>query len=241
VFKQKRPPTTVITTVRFVMTRPVQFAIALGLMIGFLLPRETTAQCLGNPSSNYPPVWQTIPSVIRLVGQSFGTPDPYGACTMTIRDATNNPAPNVPVTIDFFNCPDVRICNAQEPGTTVVCTGFNRSVTRNTDATGHVTFTIVGRGINPGCSGSAVPCARVFICGSTTPVKTIIAAAYDQDGIDGVTLIDVSRVYGDVNCGHYYARSDFDGNGVVNLVDVSNVYGVVNGNQSPQSCGSFCP
>src|SRR5262245_21463197 len=122
---------------------------ALRFMIGVILiaaaPRQVGAQCLpGDPFYNYPIGFQTIPSVIRLVGQTNGVVDPHGDCTMIIRDASNNPAPNVPVTIDFSNCPDIRICTSQSGGTQVGCSRSARSVTRYTDATGRVTFTIIG-------------------------------------------------------------------------------------------------
>src|SRR5262245_10097748 len=111
------------------MTRPVQFALAFGLMTGFVLPSETSAQC-----ETYTVTFQDNephPAICLVPQQANGRADPHGACTMTVRE-NGVPKAGVQVMIDFTNCSSVRICQTQDTGIMVDCSG--KKVWRNTDA-----------------------------------------------------------------------------------------------------------
>jgi len=176
-----------------------------------------------------------IPLGINLVGQTNNVPDSHGACQMTIRDASNNPIANVPVTIDFSYCPHIEICPTQGCGSVVDATG--KKVTRYTDGTGRVTFTIIGK-----ATRSEPPdqfyYAYVDIPNSP-PIAQIKVAAYDQDG-GGVSALDLSDVYADVLSPHYYERSDFDWihgpSNHYNALEISKDYAVVVAGQSADGC-----
>jgi len=232
------------------MTRLVYLGMVFGLMIGFAFPRETTAQC-----ETYTITWPTQHPVICLGAQQLnGTTDPHAAFTLTVKDG-GIPKSGVQVKIDFTDCTSyLKLCQTQNPGTNFDCNAH--TVWKNTDTQGHVTFAIAGWALprGSGCTGFGGK-AKVFLCGATFPTVSAVAACYDQDGANGVDLVDVSAVDADRVCysnnpSNYNPRSDFDGNGVVELLDVSADYGDVTAQQSLcndpyhhclYSCGFTCP
>jgi len=217
------------------MRAQIQFAIAFGLMIGFVSPNKATAQNVCNGYIN-PHFDVNHANVICLVGTNAnGVPDPHGAFTRRVIDDGGSPVPNIDVKLDFHLCKDITLCQTQEAGTTIDCTG--KTVTRNTDTNGNVTFTIIGK-VNGGPPHDFTWLARTYICNHVH--ENIGAAAYD-DGSNGVNGVDISRVYGDQI--HYpnATRSDLNGDGVVNALDTSIEYGIQTGGGSSQSCGTFCP
>lgn len=218
------------------MRAQIQFTIAFGLMIGFVSPNWATAQNVCNGYIN-PHFDANHANSISLVGtNAAGVPDPKGAFTLKVIDDGGSPIPNIAVTLDFHVCQDITLCQTQEAGTTVDCSA--KTVTRNTDANGNVTFTLVGKA-NAGSPHDLTALVRTYIC-NNVPHENIGAAAYD-DGSNGVNGTDISRVYGDQIHNPHAARSDFDGDGTVTALDVSAVYGVQTGGGSSQSCGTFCP
>lgn len=182
-------------------------------------------------------VYHSGPPMIRLVGSLNGVADPHGDCSMVIWDSSNNPAANIPVTIDFTGCPDVRICTSQSAGTQVVCNGSTSSVTRCTDASGQVTFTIIGKAPHVNAPPDATGCGQVSAYGQVVK-SDLIVAAFNQNDDETVNSLDISQAYGDMVSGHYFQRSDFDGNGVINGLDISAIYGVQIAGQSAQGCSA---
>jgi hypothetical protein len=162
----------------------------------------------------------TKPNFIRITGQKSGVADPVGQFTVTVRDLANNLIANSTVVVDFSSCVRIRAA-ASQPFAGLTVDNSLRTVRALTNGSGVATFRIVGGSCNTGnLSGSGAGCARIFadgvLLGSTT------ATTYDQDGVTGVTLNDLSAWAGDFLSGNYYGRSDYDFNGSLGLNDLSN-------------------
>lgn len=174
--------------------------------------------------------------VIKVVGHG-SPPDPAGAVTYTIRDASNNPVPGSILIMNFSGCGEARICSSDVgAGMTVNCGA--KTVSGVTNGAGQVTMVVAGAG--PGNSVfSFSKCVQVTADG--VPLSNLNAATVDYDGANGVDLVDVAACYSDRNLGTNRRRSDMDGNNVVDLVDVSAVYTIRNAAGSPASCTTLCP
>jgi len=200
--------------------------------------------CAGvlSPAAASVPATGVIPKVIRLVGASSGVlSTSVGDFTVTVNDNANNPIQGSSVILDFTNCgtSDVRFASGQlEAGLTTDCP--TKSVRGLTNASGQITFKIMGNSQNPtgGAAGLAVPCLRIFAdgvlldphhVGTFAGVKAVIVAPYDETGSAGFTALDLSAFIGDLFHvpATYYARSDFDGNGAVTALDLSNQVGAL--------------
>jgi len=208
----------------------------------------------------------TKPVGIRLVGSSgFGAnvADPRGNATFTIRDAVPNVIPNAQVTINFANCPHVRLC---ENGSThtVTCVGANGqgTVTGTTDVNGQITFSIVGSwsavnanfpepdpaGLCPGAGNQGYfGCGTVTVTAPGFPAAAypnLIVATFDHEVVDavGVGPNDLSSCIADLNSGNYRERSDYDtsvGSGDAGCLtpnDLSQMIATANGGGSSNSC-----
>jgi len=179
-----------------------------------------SAAMAGVPSSAN----STKPTFIRLTGSKTGVADPVGQFTVTVRDLANNLIANSVVVVDFSSCVRIRVASSQ-PFAGLTVDNALRTVRASTNGSGVATFRIVGGSCNAGNqSGSGAGCSRIYADGVLLGPVTV--AAYDQDGVGGVTLSDLSAWGGDFLSGTYYGRSDYDGNGIVNLSDLSNWGGV---------------
>jgi hypothetical protein len=191
---------------------------------------------------------------IRLVGRNgAGTVvDPVGNYTVVVRDLANNLIQNSSVVLDFSNCGsfDTRLANSQiHPGVTLDCP--TKSVRGLTDAAGSITFRVMGGAQNNGAApGNLTPCARVFADGvlikdavTTGGTGNVRVAAYDENGIGGLTPLDLSAWTGDFfcPCASYFVRSDFDGNGALSPLDLSNQTGVFFASGSFTGAAGYCP
>jgi hypothetical protein len=177
----------------------------------------------------------SLPAVIPLVGMGAnGLPDPLGAFTVTVRDASNNPWPGATVTIDFSNCGEINLC----PSCCGASCSPRQSVSAITNLMGQATFDLVGARSTRGPVG-APGCAVIWVEGNPCPRSVV---AYDLDGIHGVTPLDLSLAAADVFAGTNLPRSDYDGNGIVNPLDLSMSYRLVLAGGSTSSCPtSYCP
>jgi len=176
----------------------------------------------------------------------LGTADDAGAVpalfekVIVIRDFGSFPVQGALVEIRFGDCTgagEFRLCETQTfPGITIDCT--QRSVATTTDALGRATFRIRGAALNPGVAGPGAPgaglgdgaCAEVIADGVI--LGNLRVKAYDQDGRDGLTPVDLSLFLGDrfqsscqnyprAACATYRSRSDFNDDGTINVVDLS--------------------
>jgi hypothetical protein len=192
--------------------------------------------------------------IIRLVGRNgAGTVvDPVGNYTVVVRDLANNPIQNSSVVLDFSVCGsfDTRLANSQiHPGVTLDCP--TKSVRGLTDATGTIVFRVMGGAQNTGAApGNLSPCARVFADGvlikdavTTGGTGNVKVAAYDENGVGGVTPLDLSAWVGDFFAAGapYLVRSDFDGNGALSPLDLSNQVAVFFAAGSFTGAAGYCP
>jgi hypothetical protein len=175
----------------------------------------------------------TLPPRIWIVGaDANGVPDPRGAFIVVLRDASMNPLPGYTVTIQLGGCGELKGCkNIFE-----VCSPAAAQAVTN--AQGVATLVVVG-GRSSGAQAQP-DCAEIF--GQGVPLGHRSASAFDLDGVPGVNPLDISRCFGDVNSGTYFARSDYDGDGDVDALDISTSAGIVNGGGSTHGCPTgICP
>lgn len=183
-----------------------------GLLCPLLLSAGLFAPAIAGDKP-FPPN-STLPKGVTLVGTRDGVPDPLGATVFLIRSLLH-PLPNVTVTLDFANCPDVRLGDMTAPDTWFNCGA--KTISKLTDGTGTVTFIVVGS--TDGASRPLSECVRVFADGVAFPA--LIASSYDLNAAGGVNGLDLSIAAGDVFSGQYRGRSDFDFDGDLDMIDVS--------------------
>lgn len=196
----------------------------------------------GDPS----PFDHSIPGQINLVGLAGGVPDPRGEFTIVLYDLAHQPITDCEVSIDFQSCWGIRLGTDQPwPGTTLSCElnehGWPFAVMRGTtDATGSVTFRIVGGSVNFGnnTAGNPFLCARVFAYG--TQIGQTNVGAYDQNGQGGVGPVDIALWLEDAFDPEYEGRSDYNGSNTINPSDLAALIGVALGGGSTSSSGSYC-
>lgn len=209
------------------LVRKATFLVAGGLLIAGVA-------AAGVPS----PANSTAPACVSVVGQSLGLADSVaGKFSVIVRDLANNPLNGSSVVIDFSNDADIKICNPQlYPNYTLNCAA--RTVRANTDASGTVSFTIVGGGTG---SASVLSGSGVKIFADGVLLRNSSASAYDLDGIGGVGTGDLSQWLTDFGSGFAYGRSDYDCSGGIGTGDLSlwlTVFGAAN---STASCSATCP
>jgi hypothetical protein len=175
----------------------------------------------------------TLPSGISLVGHG-AVPDPLGVVTYVIRGSDGNPYPGGVVTLNFTNCGDVRLATEVTPGILVDCA--RRTVSGVANAAGVVTFTIVGNAV--GAVASASPCLSVTADG--VPLRSPVVSAFDLDGVNGVTALDLSIAAGDLYSGQYRARADYNADGRLDGLDLCQLARVFFREGSTAS-GTPCP
>ncbi len=190
------------------------------------------------------PANSSKPACIAVVGTTTGVVDPAGQFTVTVKDLANNPIQNSQVVIDFsseYAVPDVRIGSTQPfAGLTVDCTA--KTVRALTNASGVVTFRIVGGAQNSGNSpGVGAGGAKVFADGVL--LGSVTVEAFDQDGVSGVGANDLSAWLGDkfATGAPYYGRSDYDCNASVGANDLSVWLAVKFAAGSSASAAAYCP
>jgi hypothetical protein len=193
----------------------------------------------------------TYPPFIDLVGARDGVPDPYGAFTVTVRDAGGNPVMGCSVSI-LIQCSDVTIC-APAPtiaGQAPSCGPYGHAtVVAFTDANGVASFNIVGASNNtggsPGCgAGGAV----IRTASDTYVIGTATVTTFDQNGASGgpgVNSGDLGlwlRDFGQQATIGYRGRSDYSHDGSINSADLSVWLRVFGRQDSRDGCaGSYCP
>ena len=181
----------------------------------------------------------TLPTVIRLVGNSSGTPDAAaGRFTVIVRDIAMDPVAHASVVIGFESCTDLAICADQlDADATVFCAA--KLVRKLTDASGAVTFTILGHSNGAGGATTLAYAGNIYVTGSLVRHPSI--AAFDLDGFSGVGAGDLSVWLSDFGSGMDWARSDYDGDGRVGAADLSEWLTVFGAGGSTQSCAASCP
>jgi len=178
----------------------------------------------------------SMPPGLTLVGYAGTTADPLGSATFVIRHLGGAPMSGSVVVIDFSACTDARLsADALEPGFLLDCA--NHAIRGFTDRNGMITFHIVGSG-NGGPPRALPACAAVYADG--VAFGSLAVSDYDLDGMNGVTVSDLSIAYRDGLSGQYRARSDFDFNGEVNALDLGRLYRVMLASGSVTSGAGTC-
>jgi len=179
------------------------------------------------------------PAGVTLVGHNAGIADgtSFGAMTYTIRDAANNPVPNSVVVMNFAACTGTRICSTTQPaGMFVNCAA--RSVSGVTNASGVVTFRIVGGGIQ--ATPDVAACVSVTADG--VALNTLRASMFDISGAGGLALGDITVAKNDLNLFPARTRADVSKNGILQLGDITIMKNTLNAGGSSTSCTSAtCP
>lgn len=218
------------------------------LLLGWVLVAAPVVASAEPPIPN-----SVVPDYIRVGGaqNASGAPDPSLPFTVIVRDFANNPVPNSAVTLDFYDCWDLRLCTAVVAGTVLSCT--NRSVSAVTDVDGNVTFSILGGGINPGATsppniagGPGSDCLLVYADGVLLGRST--AVVYDANGSlpggGGVNGLDVAITINDIGAAGlgapYRGRSDYNQNGVLNGADLASLKSIVGASALGQGSGAGC-
>lgn len=199
-----------------------------------------TAVMAGVPS----PGNSTKPGYIDVVGTQAGTPDPRGTFTIVVRDLGNNPIANSQVILDFLACSDLNLCQAVIGAQVLDCP--TRTIRAFTDATGSITFKVVGAAKNTGnAPGAAGGCVNILADGVSLIHAT--ATAVDENGAitaNGVEVTDLSAWLKDLGAGLYKGRSDYNHDAGVGIQDLSVWLGVLGSGQSSSGCyapATYCP
>jgi hypothetical protein len=184
-----------------------------------------------------------VPDLLTLVARDGGgNVDSGYPYTVVLKKFSGQPYRNGTVVIDFTNCPDLRICTDQgDPNTFVYCDAIVRTVRASSDINGRVTFHVAGGATNAGASpGPTAPAVNVYADGVF--LKTVRAAALDQQGSNGVDGGDQSTWLADHFSGQSFARSDYDGDGMLSGNDLSLWLLAFFGGASAVGCGiATCP
>jgi hypothetical protein len=195
------------------------------------------------PSRSIPdPTPCILPTFIDLVGCKDGVVDPYGAFTVTVKDAGGFPVVGCNVEIVF--APDLKVYSAS-PGATVDCD--DNSVSAISNANGEATFDLAGATINSNgvATGSGLNGATISVCGITIGQATV--AVFDENGVVGMLGMqggDLGAWLGDFGKQGtigYKGRSDFNHDGSITGSDLSVWLKVFGLGRSTGGCGPLCP
>jgi hypothetical protein len=202
-----------------------------------------------------------VPSWLMVGGKQTidpALPDSWTEFFVVLRDLAGNPVPGADIVIDFENCTDLHLCSANVGGQTVDCA--NRIVHGTTDATGHVSFWVLGAGAldNPPhppdvAPGAGSGCARVFADGVQFGFSTVVI--FDLDGVvpplgvgpssrNGVKGSDLPIVLTEVGAGNsgapYRGRSDYSQDYSVNGFDLATFLTILGESNSGFGSGNGC-
>lgn len=180
----------------------------------------------------------TVPRAIALVGSAAGVADAGGTFTLVMRDFVLNPLRAATVVLDLSACPDLRLCSDPlDAAATVDCAAH--TIKKFTDATGQVTFIVLGGSNGAGHASSLAGSARLFVNGVQVARPTV--AAFDLDGAGGVGIDDLAVWLSDFGSLQPWQRDDFDGDGHVGIADLSVWLGDFGSGKSAESCATSCP
>ena len=182
----------------------------------------------------------TVPRHITLVGSRSAMPDAASAFTIVVRDLANNILQGVVVVVDFSGCTDLAMCSDQlDPVATVNCAA--KTTSKISDATGSVTFTILGSSNGSGNATTLLNGVKIF--GNSVLFGWPTASALDLDGAHGVGINDLSVWLSDYGApgNPSFGRSDYDGDGAIDINDLSVWLTAYGAGGSVTGCAASCP
>lgn len=194
----------------------------------------------GRAQASLPPIGNAIvPACITLVGSAGAVPaTAFGDFHVVFLDLANNPVPDVAITIDLSGCPDLHLCADQlDPAATVDCA--RKTVTKRTDQSGTVHFTLLGGSNGAGNAVTFLNGGKIFGDGLFLGSPTV--SAFDLDGANGVSVNDLSVWLSDFGSTQPFGRSDYDCNGGVNINDLSLWLSAYGSGAQSTPCASTCP
>ena len=181
----------------------------------------------------------TTPLCVRLVGALAGVPDnAAGQFTIVVRDLANNPLNGASVVIDLSGCADLAICSDQLDANALVNCGA-KTTRKFTDATGKVTFVVLGGSNGGGNASTLLGGGKIFANGTLLQTPTV--SAFDLDNAGGVGANDLSAWLTDFGSGNPYGRSDYDCSGGIGANDLSLWLTEFGAGTSASSCAASCP
>lgn len=210
----------------------------------WLLPARSIALALlgvllaASAASAGQAAWEShLPAHITLVGCGPAGPDSaIGHFRFPVIGIDPNPIPNSYVELDFARCPGFTVAaDQQDPRLRVLCGG--RKVCSRTDATGYVSFTIMG-------TGTAAPPdspSFVWVYADGVLLGTINVAVLERDGLGGLTLADLAYWTADYFRGDHPARSNLNGDPFVDLNDLAIWANAYFSGADAFSPGAYCP
>jgi len=183
----------------------------------------------------------SAPSHVIVVGRVGALADTaFGAFTVVVRYAANNPVAGATVEVRLLNCDaqGIRLSsNTFQAGVAPRCA--THAFTAVTDATGSVRMTLVGGGTVPMPLPGTGPCATIYADGLT--LRTVSVAWLDLDGIHGVGVNDIALWLEDLARNEPISRTDYDGDGSVTPGDLSLWLEAFARAGSLESAASYCP
>jgi len=211
--------------------------------LGAKLAIALAALCLARPGAagtGLPQVNSTCPNSITLVGSRGSTPDAAGTFVVVVRDIVGNPLRGLAVVVDLSNCADLALCADQLDASALVnCAA--KTVRKFTDASGSVSFTLLGRSNGSGNASTLLGGAEIYANGIL--IRRPTASCFDLDGVNGVGINDMSVWLSDFGApgGPAFGRSDFDGDGRIDINDLSLWITAYGAGGSVQGCSTSCP
>ena len=210
-----------------------RFPRALWILVSLLAPAVALAQPFPGTS--------VVPPSIRVVTPRAGGADPTAVYTVVVNDFFGFPIPGVPVTLDFTGCPHVDPASEQSfPGMSVVsCDPTVLSAVTN--FLGEASFLVQGSVVSRGAAGTGAGCVLVSAGAPPIPLGATSPAAYDQDGVNGLTANDLSLILCDLFAGPpFNVRSDVNGDGTLTPLDFVNWFnqylGASGTSRTPERC-----
>lgn len=164
-------------------------AVSAVIACAAIIAVEVHAGGAAYPAGVPDPGQSVVPSCLRLVSVPAGGLDTTDFIAFTIRDGNGDPVPGATVHLDFSGCFDVKPAAVQPyPGVNIDCP--TQTISATTDGAGNVRLVVVG-GVLDRSMASPRGCVEVRVDPGDVYFGTMTPSAYDQDGRDGLSALDL--------------------------------------------------
>jgi hypothetical protein len=187
----------------------------------------------------------TLPAVANAIFVMGVPSDAQALIQVTVRDAANNPVNNSVVVLNLNACNDyVNLSTAVGAGNTINCGAKTVSATTNSSGIAQIRISGVGR------DGAAAPAGQ--FCASVTadgvPLGSMIAAAFDLQGVAGVNATDLGAMVCKLNApgsgcvAGYNGRFDLNRDNSLGATDLGRLITCLTSPAATTTSASvFCP